>query len=188
MLSFVILGGLALVAVVLATTGVAHLADPAGFARLLRGHDLLPRALALPAALVVGLVECLVAIAALAALAGAGGPRFASLAFAAALVVGVGFLAYLRRLLDSGHTGSCGCTPLASSLTPASFVPAAALTTAGALGLAAVWLAGSGPGVSSATSAATPWGALAIAWGVALAGLVLLLPATAPGRAGRATS
>ncbi len=186
MLSFVTQGGLALIAVVLATTGAAHLADLPAFARLLRGHELLPRGLALPAALVAGLVECLVAASAVAALAGSG-PRFATFAFAAALMAGVGFLAYLRSLLRSGHTGSCGCTPLASPLTPASFVPAGSLATTGFLGLGAIWLAGGGPAVSIQVVPATPWGALAVAWGAALAGLILLLPATAPGRVGRAT-
>ena len=176
MLGFVTLCGLALVAALVAVTGGAHLLAPAAFGRLLRHHRLLPGALAAPAALAVTAGELALAGAAAAALAG-GDRRLAAVAFAAALALGLGFSAYLRRLSRSGHTGSCGCTPLDSPLTPASFAPAAALAVTGALGLAA----------TSAVAGAVPpagegWGALAVAWGLLLAGLVLLLPASAPGR------
>lgn len=177
MLSFVHLGGLAFVAATLLATGGAHAAGLPGFARLLRQHDLLPGALAAPLAVVVAGGELAIGLAALAALFGADS-RLGTAAFAASLVVGGVFLVYLRRLRRAGHTGSCGCSPLASPLTPASFAPAAFLAVTGALGLLARW---------AATAASLPlppraWSGLAIAWGVSLAGLVLLLPASAPGK------
>lgn len=181
MTSFVALCGLAFVATLAVATGGAHLADLPGFARLLRRHGLLPGALTAPAALALAAAELAIAAAAVAALAG-GGPRLGTAAFAAALALGSGFLVYLHRLVRSGHTGSCGCSPLASPLTPASFVPAAALAATGALGLAASWVSG-----GLAPPAVTPWSVLAAAWGVTLVGPVLLLPATAPGMVGEVT-
>lgn len=179
MLSFVYIGGLTFVAATLLATGGAHLIGLPGFARLLRQHDLLPRALAAPLAVMVTGAELAIALTALAALAGSdpgGAPWLGTAAFAASLAAGGIFLVYLRRLRRAGHTGSCGCSPLASPLTPASFAPAAFLAATGAFGLLARW----------ATASASPplpaWSGLAIAWGVTLAGLVLLLPASAPGK------
>jgi hypothetical protein len=65
-------------------------------------------------------------------------------------------------------------------LTPASFAPAAALAAAGALGLAVSPLAAA---ASHAAVAVLP-----AAWGATLAGLVLLLPASAPAAAEEVTS
>lgn len=178
MLAFVHLSGLAFVAATLLATGSAHLVGVAGFARLLRQHGLLPDALAAPLAMLVTGTELTIGLAALAALLG-GDPRLATAAFAAALGAGGMFVVYLRRLVRAGHTGSCGCSPLASPLTPASFVPAASLVATGAIGLLARWatVALPRPGV---------WSSLAIAWGLTLAALVLLLPATAPGNVAEA--
>lgn len=175
MLSFLDLCGLAFVASALLATGGAHFAGLPGFARLLREHGLLPGTIALPLAVLVAGVELASGLAALGALA-SGKPRLATAAFAAALGAGAAFLVYLRRLLRAGHTGSCGCSPLASPLTPASFVPAASLVAAGAIGLLVRWAA------TSDALVPRSWGGLAIAWGVTLAALVLLLPASAPGK------
>ncbi|HEX6201714.1 MAG TPA: MauE/DoxX family redox-associated membrane protein [Thermoanaerobaculia bacterium] len=178
MSSFVVLCSLALVCALLAVTGGGHLFGLAAFARLLRQHAVVPPALAAPAALAVTAAELAIAAAAARALAG-GDPRLRLVAFAGAVACGGAFLAYLRRLMRSGHTGSCGCSPLASSLTPASFAPAGALAAAGTLGLAASPLAAS---ASPAAIAVLP-----AAWGATLAGLVLLLPASAPAAAEAAT-
>lgn len=179
MLSFVHLAGLAFVAAALLATGGAHLAGLPGFARLLRQHGLLPGGLAAPLAAAVTGAELATGLAALAALSGrdpGSGPWSGTWAFAASLVAGVAFLVYLRRLWRAGHTGSCGCSPLASPLTPASFAPATFLAATGALGLLARWAGAPAP------PALQVWSGLAIAWGVTLAGLVLLLPASAPGK------
>lgn len=179
MLSFVQLGGLAFVAASLLATGGAHLIGLPGFARLLRQHGLLPGVLAAPLAVVVTGAELAIALAALAALAGSDpgfGPWLGTTAFAASLAAGGVFLVYLRRLRRTGHSGSCGCSPLASPLTPASFAPAAFLAATGALGLLARWAAAP---ISLSLQA---WSGLAITWGVTLAGIVLLLPASAPGK------
>jgi hypothetical protein len=175
-LSFVQLGGLAFVAASLLATGGAHLIGLPGFARLLRQHGLLPGVLATPLAVVVTGTELAIALAALAGSDPRFGPWLGTTAFAASLAAGGVFLAYLRRLRRSGHSGSCGCSPLASPLTPASFAPAAFLATTGALGLLARWAAAPIPLSLQA------WSGLAIAWGVTLAGVVLLLPASAPGK------
>lgn len=177
MLAFVTLCGLAFVAALLAVTGGAHLLAPVAFGRTLRRHGLLPGALAVPAALLVAVGELALAGAAVAALAG----RFpAPVVFAVALVLGLGFLVYLRTLARTGHTGSCGCTPLDAPLTPASFAPAAALAVTGALGSCAVGLAATAAGGTLAP-VTDGWSALAAAWGLTLAALVVLLPASAPG-------
>lgn len=167
--------GLAFLAATLLATGGSHLADLRGFPRLLRHHGLLPAALAAPVAWLVTGVELAIGLAALKALLDPQ-PYLATVGFGAGLGIGGVFLIYLRRLLRAGRASSCGCSPLASPLTPASLVPAASLVVAGLVGLLAR---------SSAVATSLPpraWSRLAVAWGVALAGLVLLLPATAPGR------
>lgn len=179
MIGFFALCGLVFVAVLLAATGGAHLVGLPGFARLLRRHGIVPASLAVPAATALTLAELTLAAAAMTALAG-GDPRLAGIAFGAALALGGGFVAYLRALLRSGHTGSCGCSPLATPLTPASFAPAVGLIAAGTLGLLAT---GGGFAGLPVPPAGVAGSALAGAWGVALVALVLLLPATAPGRA-----
>ncbi len=179
MLTFVHHCTLAFVAAVLLATGGAHLAGLGGFKRLLRQHGLLPGGLAAPLAVLVTGAELTVGLAALVALVG-GESGLGRAAFAAALGVGGAFVVYLRRLLRAGHTGSCGCSPLASPLTPASFVPAASLVATGAFGLLARWTATAAPLPSRG------WSGLAIAWGLTLAALVLLLPASAPGNVAEA--
>ncbi len=174
MLAFTYLCGLAFVGSMLLATGGAHLAGLADFYRLLRRHGLLPEAFSAPVAALVTSAELAIGLTALTALSGVA-PRLSRAAFAAALGVGSAFIVYLRRLLRTRRAGSCGCSPLASPLTPASFMPAASLVSAGALGLLAQW---GGAGVPQAP---TPWSGLAIVWGFTLAGLVLLLPASAPG-------
>jgi len=175
-MTFVTLCCLALVASVMLVTGGAHLGGFGGFGRQVVRHGLIPGALALPVAALVTGAELATGFAAAIALAGGGGGLLATQAFAVSTGAGAVFLLYLRRLLRAGHTGSCGCSPLASPLTPASFVPAASLVAAGVAGLLASWLSNLTPAAPRA------WNALAIGWGIALAALVMLLPASAPGR------
>jgi hypothetical protein len=174
MLPFVFRCGLAFVAALLTATGGSHLVRLPDLARLLRHHRLLPPAAALPAALAVTAVELATAATAAGALV-AGSWRLAAAASAAAVISGGGFVAYLRQLVRrSGRGGSCGCTPFDSPLTPASFAPAAGLVAAGALGLAL------SPAGSLDPTAGPAWSMLPVVWGLSLAGLVALLPATAP--------
>lgn len=173
MLAFAHLCGLALLAALLVATGGAHVAGLGGFRRLLREHGLVPAGLTAPLAVLVAGGELAVGLAAIVALAG-GAPRLAPAVFGAAVGMGGGFSLYLRQLVRAGHTGSCGCSPLASPLSPASFVPAAALAATGVVGLVAAGAAAGAVDLSPAE------GALAIGWGVTLAALVVLLPASAP--------
>lgn len=181
MLAFIGFGGLAFVAATLLATGVAHLAGLRGFARLLRQHGLLPAAVAAPVGVLVTGTEVTIGLGALVALS-SGDPRLGTAAFAAALGIGGMFVAYLRQLLRAGHTGSCGCSPMAGPLTPASFAPAISLVAVGAVGLVASWAS------TTALLPPTAWSSLAVAWGLTLTALVLLLPATAPGRVAEAAS
>ena len=165
--------GLVLVATLLATTGGFHLLHLRRVAGVLDDHGIVRRARPGVAAFVLTMSELAIAAIALVALT-TGEWRIAAVASSTALAAGLGFVMYLHRLLQAGHSGSCGCTPLDAALTPASFAPAVALAAAGALGLSASLVGGSDP-VSGAA-----WTALPVAWGLALTGLVVLLPATAP--------
>lgn len=175
MLRFAHLCGLCFVAATLLATGASHLAGLRGFTGLLRQHGLLPGGLAAPLAVLVTGAELTVGVAAVAALGGAS-PLLSTASFAAAFGLGGAFVVYLRRLLAAGHNGSCGCSPLASPLTAASVVPAGSLIAVGAGGLLAR--------LSDAAEVLPPqpWSSLAVGWGLTLAILVLLLPATSPGR------
>jgi hypothetical protein len=165
---------LAFVAALLLVSGGSHLAAPRRFARLLARQGVVPTAWTLPAATAVTAGELAIAGCALAALSGAA-PGLAAVASAASLAIGGAFLFYLRHLMASGHTGSCGCTPVDAPWTPASFAPAAGLAVAGAAGLAAALAP---PPLPPALAA------LGAGWGLTLAGLVLLLPASAPANVG----
>ena len=165
--------GLVVVAAVLGTTGVNHLQHHRRLVAVVGDHNVFEPARARTVALALTASELAVAVVSVVALA-RNEPRLAMVAFAVAVVAGVSFVAYLRRLLRAGHHGSCGCTPLDSALTPASFAPAIALTTAALAGSAATLTGGFDEG------GAVAWSGLPVLCGLVLAFLVVLLPATAP--------
>jgi hypothetical protein len=178
--TFVYRFGLAYIAAALLTSGIWHLVGFSHFRALVRSHGLLPGAAA-PA--VAGLVLVLElgagAVAATRALGG-GPPAYDPWLFAASAGLGAAFTLYVCRLLQTPARGAaCGCSPIESPLTPAAVVPAGTLLLVGGAGLAA---AGAPAGPMPAPAAlGGPVLALPVAWGVTLAGLVLLVPAAAAG-------
>jgi len=164
---FVTALALGYLAAALLPSGVAHLARFGAFRGVVRAHRVVPDRAAAPVALLVAVAEIgLGAAAAAAAMRGNALPVL----FAAAAVLGVGFILYLRALLRHPDTGvGCGCTPLSAPLTPASLLPGGMLTVVAILALAATAAGPSGPGT-----------ALPLLWGATLALLVVLVPASAP--------
>jgi hypothetical protein len=158
----------------MAASGAAHLVRFGRFRGHVRAHAIVPARLQTPAAVVVALLEGGVGLAAVASLFAAEVVTRSAL-LALGVLAGTAFLFYLRRLLwVRGMRGSCGCSPLDGPLTPVSLLPAAAVVVASLLGLVAT-LAG-----SDATAVRDPLCLLMAGWGVTLALLVILLPATMP--------
>lgn len=172
MSSFVVAVGLGYLAAALLLSGVAHLIGFAAFSAVVGAHGVLPRRAATPVALLVAIAETgLGTAAAMAAVRDSAPPVL----FAATAVLGVGFIVYLRALLQRPDTGvGCGCTPLAAPLTPASLLPGGMLAVVAILALAATAAGPSGVGTS-----------FGLLWGATLALLVVLVPATVPQPAAR---
>jgi hypothetical protein len=166
------------VAILLGVTGANHMLRLSSFREVIRSHGTFPPMLAGAIALVVGVLELTMA-------AGAGAVGFVEgvgvwrgIAFALATAAGCVFAIYLQRLLRSPvGAASCGCSPLESSLSPLSLLPA--------LSLAAV----SAVGCFLAVSVSSPRGAvlgfnealarlLGAGWGLTTAGLMMLMPAS----------
>jgi hypothetical protein len=161
----------ALLALLFATSALAKLRDPRGFAAAVAGYRLLPAALAAPAA--AGFLAAEVALA-----AALGLPPLRDLAAlgAAALLALYGFaiawnLARGRRDIDCGCGGPFGRTPLSEALVARNLLLVAAalalLLPAGARPLA--WL--------DALTLAAAVGSACLLWAAAHA---LLRPAAAP--------
>lgn len=171
MRSFLYYFGGCSIAVTLLLSGLAHLLRFGRFRLGIRGHAIAPTSFAWPAAVAVTLLELSAGAAAAAALVkGRGGAG----AFLGALMLGLGFLAYLVRLLRMPvRAESCGCSALESPLTSVSVAPAAVLIGSALVGLAALAM----PPDAASPAPAT---ALGVLWGTTLAGLALLAPATMP--------
>ena len=157
-------------ATTLLTSGFGHAVQFRWFQSDLRSHKVLPpRSIWLAAALIT-LLELAAGTAAVRALLferqGVG-------TLLVSFVLGLAFLAYVVKLLSAAvPPQSCGCSVIESPLTPASVAPATGLILAALLGLA-VTLGGERAGGAQEA-------ALGVAWGITLAGLTLLLPATMP--------
>lgn len=134
---------------------------------MVRAHGVVPSRAAAPVALLVAVTEtALGAAAAIAAMQSSVPPVL----FAAAAVLGVGFILYLRALLRRPDSGvGCGCTPLPAPLGPASLLPGGMLAVIAILALAATAI--------GARAADTTFPLL---WGATLALLVVLVPASVP--------
>jgi len=165
---------------VLAPAAVGHAVRPGALARTIRTQGTLPlvrsTSWAAPAyAAALALAELAIGVAAAFSLTADGDTaRVAGIALVAA---GLGFVAYVARLLAREYAGDCGCTPLAATVTRLSLVPGAALT---AVGLALALAPGDGLDDVAFARTSGPWQtALALAVGGVLGGLVALLPATA---------
>ena len=179
MLSFVTPFALAYVATTLLAGAVGHAARLGSFHDLIREHAIIPPRGAPLAALLTLLAEPVGGTAAIVLLLRQSDAAATLLLFAATGGLGVGFHLYIRRLLGQPHTTSgCGCTPLSSPLTPASLLPSAALVMVSAAGLATAlvsdWTPVAAPGSGGSLSLLAPL------WGMTVAVLVMLAPASMP--------
>lgn len=171
---------LAYVAATLVISGIGHVLGFAHFRDLIRAHNIIPARLAVATAVLVIGFELVGAVTSLAVLLNENIAVRASLLFAVCAAAGGAFAFYIRRLLrhPEGIT-SCGCSPFADPLTPASIVPALTLLLMSLLGLVAAGLGYSGAlGVTYGLLGISV--ALPLAWGVTLAVIVILLPASMP--------
>jgi hypothetical protein len=179
-MTFVYYLSLGYVAATLMISGTGHVLGVAHFRDLMRAHSIIPARLATTTAVLVTAFELAAGSAVLAVLLNGEMAVWAPLLLAVCAAAGGAFAFYIRGLLrrPEGIT-SCGCSPFAGPLTPASMVPALALLLISLLGLVAAGLGYSSPlgatygllGISVA---------LPLAWGVTLALIIILLPASMP--------
>ena len=179
MLDFMLHFAVAYAAATLLSSGLAHAARFRDFAALIRAHGLLPAPAAVAAAAVVAF-EATAGIVAAGSLVGWWEPRTAATAWAlgSCVAAGCGFWLYVRRLLSSPvKIDACGCSPVSSPLTPASLAPSATLVAVSLVGLLAL-------AVPPGPLAPGPV-VLAGLWGVTVAALLVLFPASAPASRGK---
>lgn len=176
--------GFTYLAATLLASAAGHLMRFAGFRDLVRGHAILPPRLVTPGVLCVLSFELLAGAAAL-LFAVRRNPEVtpAVVLCAASAVAGLGFVVYVRRLLRTSAAPPCGCSPLSGPTTSATLVPGAALALVSVVAL-------------TATLARAPAGsevdgivrALAPVWGVTMAALTMLVPASMPAPAASTTA
>jgi hypothetical protein len=179
-MTFVYYLSLGYVAATLMTSGFGHVLGVAHFRDLVRAHSIIPAGLVTATALLVMAFELVAGGSSLAVLLKAEIAARASLLFAVCAAAGVAFAFYIRRLLrrPEGVT-SCGCSPLAGPLTPVSIVPAFALLLMSVLGMVAASL-GYGRPLGVAYGLLGISVALPLVWGVTLALIIIMLPASMP--------
>ena len=168
------------VAATLMISGIGHVLGFAHFRDLIRAHSIIPTRLAVATAVLVIGFELVGAVTSLAVLLNEENAVRASLLFAVCAAAGGAFAFYIRRLLRRPEgISSCGCSPFAGPLTPASMVPALALLLMSLLGLVAVGLGYNSPlGVTYGLQGISV--ALPLVWGLTLAVIIILLPASMP--------
>jgi hypothetical protein len=176
--TFLASAGFAYIAAMLLASGAGHLRDIVGFRDLVRAHAILPPRVVSPGVFCVLAFELGGGATAL-LLATQQRPAVAP---AAALCVatagaGLGFVSYLRRLLRTSSAAPCGCSPFSGPTTPASLMLGAALVLASVVALVATLALELGPAADRLDGIAP---ALASLWGVTLAALTMLVPATMP--------
>lgn len=163
------------IATVLLSSGIGHVIDFRSFAAVVRSQGLVPHRSVGRIAAGVVCVELLLGGGALAVLTGRVPRGWTLTLTSGSLVVALAFFIYLRRLLRRPHAAAtCGCSPLESPLSELSRVPAAALAVVASIGLLAVLIQ---PADATLSIASLAERALPVMWGVALAGIVLLVPA-----------
>ncbi|HEU4795279.1 MAG TPA: MauE/DoxX family redox-associated membrane protein [Pyrinomonadaceae bacterium] len=155
--------------------GIYHAARLTSFSDTVQSHRIIPASIAMPAAILVTIFELAAGGAALFILFSQDVAARAALLFSSCTVIGVVFALYVRRLLRNpqGST-SCGCSAFAGPLTIASIVPALALALVSGLGLATA-----GPGFKTILNPNFSV-ALPLLWGITLALIVNLIPASMP--------
>lgn len=180
MISFWSSFGLAFIATTLLASGATHAIGFSSFRNLIRDHAIIPSRGAPIVALLTVLAELTAGAAALVFLLSQSTAGPTVVLFAVTGALGVAFVLYLRRLLRQPHRASgCGCTPLSSPLTPASQLPGAALAAVSATALVAAFLQIRYGGAADPDSVG-PLAVMAPLWGLTLAVLVMLVPASVP--------
>lgn len=144
------------------------------FRKHLRRHQIVPRSLRAAVAVAVTVFELVMGCAAVMIGFQGSSTMTRTAVFGLSAAAGFLFLLYLRSLLRRGAGGDCGCLPLNSPLTPVSLFPAAAILGVSVLGAAST-VAGSGSVVRDSVLLLFPAG-----WGITLACLAPLFPATMP--------
>lgn len=170
---FIYYVALSYIATSLLASGVHHGTRSARFSSIVRSHRMIPARFATPLAILVTVFE-LVAGGAAVAVMWKETTVPAPLIFLICILTGFAFALYVRQLLrhPQGIT-SCGCSAFASPLTIASIVPALALTVVSLIGLASTAF-GSGD-LKPEFLVILP-----VVWGVTLAVIINLVPASMP--------
>ncbi len=172
---FFIYFGLACAAGMLLAGGLGHALRLRAFAKLLQAHGILPRGWTFSLATAMVMCELVPGSSAILLLASFDPRPLAAWIFAWCLLVGLCFWLYVRRLLIMPvRAESCGCSPLASPLTPTSLGPSITLVATSTLGLVGTFI---GPGELPTPLAVAIVPAL---WGVTFSGLMVVFPAVAP--------
>ncbi|MGH2941847.1 MAG: MauE/DoxX family redox-associated membrane protein [Solirubrobacteraceae bacterium] len=168
--------GFAYLAATLLASAAGHLAALARFRDLVRSHAILPPRLVMPGVLGVLGFELVGGVAALLFAVERRPPTAPVVVLcAASAVAGLAFVLYVRRLLRTVAAAPCGCSPLSGPTTSASLVLGAALALVSVVALAAtVAQAASGGEVEGIALVLAP------AWGVTMAALTMLVPASMP--------
>lgn len=179
-MTFVYYLTLAYVATTLLIGGIGHLLNFAQFRELVRSHGIIPARLATLASILTLLFEAAVGTALLAVLLDMVVAPLALVLFTLSAAGGCAFALYIRLLLrrPSGVT-SCGCSPFAGPLTPASMLPASALLLMSLLGLAATSLGFARP-LEAGYELLGVAVALPLVWGLTLTIAIFMLPASLP--------
>lgn len=168
------------VATTLLTSGLGHALWIGNFRDLVRSHSIIPAGLVTATAFLVVAFELVAGGSSLAVLLKEEVAALASLLFAVCAAAGVAFAFYIRRLLRRPEgIASCGCSLFASPLTPVSIVPALTLLLISILGMAAAGLGYGRPlGVAYGLMGISL--ALPLVWGITLALIIIMLPASMP--------
>lgn len=180
-MGFVYYFSLSCLAAILLTTGSGHVAKFPVFRALLVEHQIAPFRMVTLVAILILAVELATGMIALLLLAGGLRTQYSPFLFAVGAGAGIVFLVYLRHLLrrSTGVT-SCGCSPLASPLTPAAMIPAATLGLVSCAGLIAVLWPATNLSTAPAGERELVLSALPILSGVVFAGITILAPASMP--------
>ena len=179
-MTFVYYLSLSFIAATLLTSGSGHVFGFARFRAVVQSHNLVPPGFTTLVAVIISVFELVAGSASLVGLFSKEATPLTTLLFALCAVAGCAFVWYIRRLLrNPDGIASCGCSPLTSPLTPASLVPAIALLMVSATGLATASL-----GFDHALHLSYERVGIAVAlpliWGVTLATITMLLPASVP--------
>jgi hypothetical protein len=179
-MTFVYYLSLSFIAATLLASGSGHLFGFSGFRAVMQSHNVVRPGFTTLVAIVISVFELVAGSASLVALLSNGTTPLTALLFVLCAIAGCAFVWYIRQLLRN-PTGiaSCGCSPLTSPLTPASLVPATALLVVSAAGLATTSFGFDLP-LHLSYERLSIAVALPLVWGVTLAMITMLLPASVP--------